>query len=103
MNMFSSGIGGGGFALIRTPEGNISSLDFRETAPGSSYPFMFVKHPMKARVGGLANATPGELAGLFELHSRYGKLNWHDLVMLPSELSKGWKVTKELARRIYVC
>ncbi|TIB47074.1 hypothetical protein E3P80_01911 [Wallemia ichthyophaga] len=100
MNMFSSGIGGGGFALHRTPSGNISSLDFRETAPAAAYPYMFFDSPLHAQIGGLATATPGELAGLQDLHQEHGSMDWYDLVMPAAQLAKGWAVPKELARRL---
>ncbi|TIC14591.1 gamma-glutamyltranspeptidase [Wallemia mellicola] len=102
MNMFSSGIGGGGFLLHRTPEGDISSIDFRETAPGLADPYMFYEHPHSAQIGGLAVGTPGELAGLHALHEQYGSLEWKDLVLPAAELAKGWPVPKELARRIEI-
>jgi gamma-glutamyltranspeptidase/glutathione hydrolase len=34
---FHSDIGGGGFAIIRTPEGEYESLNFRHTAPVRIY------------------------------------------------------------------
>lgn len=100
--MFSSGIGGGGFLLHRTPEGNISSIDFRETAPGLAHQYMFYEDPQAAQVGGLAVGTPGELAGLHALHKQHGSLAWKDLVLPAAELAKGWPVPKELARRLEV-
>lgn len=33
---FHSDLGGGGFAIVRTPEGKYEGLDFRHTAPVSS-------------------------------------------------------------------
>lgn len=102
MNMFSSGIGGGGFALHRTPYGNVSSVNFRETAPAAAHPYMFYNSPLDAQIGGLATATPGELAGLYALYQEHGRMDWYDLVMPAAELAKGWVVPKELARRLNV-
>lgn len=36
-----TGIGGGGFALIRAPNGSYTNVDFRETAPAASSQEMY--------------------------------------------------------------
>lgn len=36
VNSFASGIGGGGFMVVRTKYGDSKSLNFREMAPGAS-------------------------------------------------------------------
>ncbi|SPO25122.1 related to gamma-glutamyltransferase [Ustilago trichophora] len=110
LNMFSSGIGGGGFMLIRNPQPCYSgsqkdcvehtSIDFRETAPAAANKTMYVGRVPKAQFGGLAVGVPGELRGLEEAHKRYGKLPWKRLVEPSIELAKGAKVSKELARRL---
>jgi gamma-glutamyltranspeptidase/glutathione hydrolase/leukotriene-C4 hydrolase len=80
LNAFSSGIGGGGFMVIRVPEGDfrhdldeefkengLVAIDFRETSPAESDKEMYgVKKAgrMAAQVGGLAVGVPGELRGL---------------------------------------
>ncbi|THH02088.1 hypothetical protein EW026_g744 [Hermanssonia centrifuga] len=109
-NMFSSGIGGGGFMTVRLPplQSNLSSIssskvmtiDFREVAPAASREKMYVGQSNKARWGGLAVGVPGELRGLKKAHELWGKLKWSDLVRPNAELAKGWKVSKELERRI---
>ncbi len=85
VNPFASGIGGGGFALWHDAEtGEVVALDFRETAPASAHRDMYVVDgqvdPMASRRGGLAVAVPGEVAGLYALHERYGALPWADVV-----------------------
>jgi gamma-glutamyltranspeptidase/glutathione hydrolase len=62
-----SGIGGGGFILIRLADGTAVAIDARETAPGAASADMYLQpglpeHP--SRVGALAVATPGLLKGL---------------------------------------
>ncbi|PWN29763.1 gamma-glutamyltranspeptidase [Jaminaea rosea] len=109
LNMFSSGIGGGGFALIRAPapEENPSQagtehvvIDFREQAPAAAFEEMFHGATEKAKFGGLAVGVPGELKGLEEIWRRWGKLEWEDLLQPSIQLAKEAKVGKELARRL---
>ncbi|KZT72190.1 gamma-glutamyltranspeptidase [Daedalea quercina L-15889] len=106
LNMFSSGIGGGGFMTIRIPPSSpnasseVYTIDFRETAPAASNNTMFVGEPMKALFGGLSVGVPGELRGLEEAHKRWGSLPWKALVQPSVELAKGWKMQRELAERI---
>ncbi|SOV08995.1 related to gamma-glutamyltransferase [Ustilago sp. UG-2017a] len=116
LNMFSSGIGGGGFMIVRdaTPcfdrsgkggEGGGDcverlTIDFRETAPAAANKTMYVGRVPKAQFGGLAVGVPGELRGLEEAHKRFGKLPWKRLVQPSVELAKGSRVSKELARRL---
>ncbi|KAI0793219.1 gamma-glutamyltranspeptidase [Abortiporus biennis] len=105
-NMFSSGIGGGGFMTIRIPSkepadsSQVYNIDFREVAPALANKTMYVNDPSSARFGGLGVGTPGELRGLQEAHRRWGKLDWKQLVLPSVELAKGWKVPVELGRRI---
>ncbi|TVP67732.1 MAG: gamma-glutamyltransferase [Nodularia sp. (in: Bacteria)] len=83
---FSAGIGGGGFLLMHSGEtGEIKALDFRERAPLKATKDMYLDATGKVRpnasvTGYLAVATPGTVAGLYEVHRRYGKLPWADVV-----------------------
>lgn len=81
VNAFSSGIGGGGFMLVRDAEGDGKFLNFREMAPRNAHKHMFDDDPMKAQIGGLAAAIPGELAGLEEAYKMYGSgvFSWREL------------------------
>ncbi|KAF5393357.1 hypothetical protein D9757_000549 [Collybiopsis confluens] len=105
VNMFSAGIGGGGFLTIRLPPSNSSKsevfvIDFRETAPSLANATMFPPHSNTSIFGGLAVAVPGELRGLSEAHRRWGRLPWKELVQPAAELAREWKVDVELSRRI---
>lgn len=108
LNMFSSGIGGGGFALIRAPHSNGSAsadhitVDFRETAPAAAFEEMYHHRPDLAKVGGLAVGVPGELRGLEEIWKRWGKLPWADVVQPNIDLAKEARVGRELARRLQI-
>lgn len=78
------------------------TVDFRETAPGLANRTMFNEDPSKAAIGGLAVGVPGEVRGLEEAHKRWGSLPWERLVRPSVELAAGWKVGRELAKRINV-
>ena len=85
VNPFASGLGGGGFLLWHDgATGEVTVLDFRETAPAAAHRDMYVADgeviPDASRTGGLAVAVPGELAGWWALHERYGQLPWADVV-----------------------
>ncbi|KAG7449552.1 gamma-glutamyltranspeptidase [Guyanagaster necrorhizus] len=106
VNMFSSGIGGGGFMTVRIPskDANSSSevfdIDFREVAPALSNSSMFSGGSNSSMFGGLSVAVPGELRGLEEAHKRWGTVPWKRLVQPSVDLAAGWQVDKELGRRI---
>ena len=64
---FSSGIGGGGFMLIRLPDGRVKTIDGRETAPAAMVPDSFIENgePLEfddARYSGLSVGAPGTVA-----------------------------------------
>ncbi|KAL0956594.1 hypothetical protein HGRIS_002731 [Hohenbuehelia grisea] len=106
VNMFSSGIGGGGFMTVRIPpktkgsKSEVFTIDFRETAPALSNSSMYIRDPNLSRFGGLSVGVPGELRGLQEAHRRWGTLPWSQLVRPSAELAKGWRVDAELAKRV---
>jgi hypothetical protein len=55
--MYDSGIGGGGFVLVRSKEGAYEFIDFRETAPAAAYEKMFTEETIKLSLrGGLGEA-----------------------------------------------
>jgi gamma-glutamyltranspeptidase/glutathione hydrolase len=77
---FSCGIGGGGFLLLRTAGGAVTSIDHRETAPaamrvdsfwedGAPLPFN------SARYSGLSVGVPGTVAGWARALERYGTIS----------------------------
>src|ERR687895_1270670 len=61
---FSCGIGGGGFMVIRTPDGGITTIDSREEAPAGMKPRSFFENGVvlpfnDARFSGLSPGVPG--------------------------------------------
>lgn len=53
-SMYHSGIGGGGFLLLRSPNGTYEFVDFRETAPAAAFEDMYKGNVNASIYGGLA-------------------------------------------------
>ena len=75
----STGIGGGGFMLIHhAATSKDEAVDFRETAPRMARKDMFLEKGKQVRerslTGALASGTPGLVAGVLEVHQKYGRL-----------------------------
>ncbi|KAI9146030.1 gamma-glutamyltranspeptidase [Paraphysoderma sedebokerense] len=103
INSFSSGIGGGGFMLIRTQKGLVEAIDFRETAPTGSTEEPYLKDPMLAQVGALSVGVPGEIRGFELAHKRHGKLPWKELFKPVVDLNRqGFRATKALVSKLKV-
>jgi gamma-glutamyltranspeptidase / glutathione hydrolase / leukotriene-C4 hydrolase len=102
INSFSSGIGGGGFILVRKPgsEEVLDMIDFRETAPRDILKADIRAQGHESRVGGLAVGVPGEIRGLHEAHRKYGRLPWKELFKENIAMAKGFKATNQLVRRL---
>ena len=99
-------ISGGGFLVYRTASGEVGSLDYREKAPLSAYEKMYLDEngdviPEKSTLGGLAVGVPGTVAGLVEIHSKFGTLPWEDLVKPAIDLAtNGYIVTQKQERSL---
>ena len=52
--MYHSGIGGGGFMLVRGPNGSYEDIDFRETMPAAGFQDMYNNNTNASIHGGLA-------------------------------------------------
>ena len=80
-------IGGGGFMVIRTADGQVRTLDYRETAPGRAARDMYLdsigEPPELSVTGHLSAGVPGSPAGLVEAHRTLGRLAF-DSVILPA-------------------
>lgn len=99
-------IGGGGFAVVRTGSGELASLDFREKAPLSAGRDMYLDSSGDvisgmSRLGHLASGVPGSVAGMWELHQKYGSLPWETLVEPAIKLAgEGFLITELGAHNI---
>lgn len=100
VNPVSSGIGGGGFALVLRPGARQPEiLDFRETAPAAVNRAALDRRPLPPEERGHLVGVPGEVKGLYELVRRYGKKAWPDVVApAESRARRGFAVGKHLAR-----
>jgi gamma-glutamyltranspeptidase/glutathione hydrolase len=100
--MYHSGVGGGGFMLVRSSSGKYEFIDFREMAPTASFQEMYsppLSNANYSLYGGLASGVPGELRGLEHLHTNYGSLPWKQLIEPSIKLARyGFKVTEDLVR-----
>ena len=52
--MYHSGIGGGGFMIVRSSNGSYEFIDFRETAPAAAFQDMYNNNTALSLFGGLA-------------------------------------------------
>lgn len=96
-------IGGGGFMVIRFPDGRATTIDFREKAPAAATPTMFtdstgayssrIHHNSHRSVG-----VPGTVAGFALAHQKYGKARWNTIVGPAAQLADtGFLVPNGLA------
>lgn len=99
-------VGGGGFMVLRQADGFITSLDYREKAPGFASRDMYldeagqVKRGLSEK-GHLSSGVPGSVAGMFEAHKRYGSLPWDKLVQPAIDLANnGFPLTRRLANSL---
>ena len=78
-------IGGGGFMVIRSANGQVTTIDFREKAPSAAFKDMFLDDslnviPGKSWSTSLATGVPGSVSGMWLAHQKFGSVNWADIV-----------------------
>ncbi|MCO6487126.1 MAG: gamma-glutamyltransferase [Phaeodactylibacter sp.] len=100
-------IGGGGFMVIRTGDGEAAALDYREKAPMAASRDMYLDSLGNvidglSTIGHLAAGVPGTVAGLFEAHRRYGRIqDMKELIQPAVELAeKGFRISATEAGRL---
>jgi gamma-glutamyltranspeptidase/glutathione hydrolase len=96
-------IGGGGFMIIRSADGEAHSLDFREKAPLAASRDMYLDPEGNvveglSLQGHLAAGVPGTVAGMVEAHARFGSMPFATLVQPAIDLAKnGFALTEKEA------
>lgn len=96
-------LGGGGFMVIQQASGERTTFDFRERAPGRSTRDMYLDSTgtaiaSKSRDGHLAVGVPGTVAGIFQAHAKYGRLDMQTLIQPAIDLAAhGFAITQREA------
>lgn len=96
-------LGGGGFMLIRSKNGNTTAIDFREMAPAKATRDMFLDDQgnpdsKKSLTSHLASGTPGTVAGFSLALDKYGTMPLNKVVQPAFKLARdGFIVNDELA------
>jgi len=99
-------IGGGGFMVYRMSDGTIGALDYRERAPIKSSRDMYLDDNGNiieglSMIGALSIGVPGTIAGIFEAHERFGKLEIEEIISPVIDLAKnGFVITENQQMRI---
>jgi gamma-glutamyltranspeptidase/glutathione hydrolase len=96
-------IGGGGFMVVRSPNGAVTTFDYREKAPLKSTRAMYMRDGKVdislTNAGYLAPGVPGTVRGLALAHKKFGRLPWRDVVMPAVQLAdEGFVISDGLAR-----
>ncbi len=92
-------IGGGGFMLIRTDDGNTEVIDYREKAPADASRDMYLDRSGNVSEGlstdtHLASGVPGTVDGMIYAHKKYGRLPFKEVIQPAIDLAeKGFPVT----------
>lgn len=95
-------IGGGGFLLARTNQGELIGIDYREAAPGKASRDMYLDKNGNAQAqlsqsGHLASGVPGTVAGLFATLP-YAKLPFRQLIQPAIDIAEhGFVLTERQA------
>ncbi|EDP94937.1 gamma-glutamyltransferase [Kordia algicida OT-1] len=103
---YAGSLGGGGFMVYRMENGEIGTLDFREKAPLLAYEKMYLNEndsiiKGKSTLGAMAVGIPGNIAGIYASHEKYGKLPMSEIIDPVIALAKkGVVVTEKQQQRL---
>ncbi|MCF4174747.1 gamma-glutamyltransferase [Vibrio sp. McD22-P3] len=104
----SSGIGGGSFLVYwDSKKQRLTTYDGRETAPSAANGDLFLDKngkPLKfydAVVGGRSVGTPGTVKLLWDVHQKYGALDWDEVVLpIAQKAEQGFTISERLSMLI---
>lgn len=103
---YAGNLGGGGFLVYRKANGNVGALDYREKAPLSAHKDMYLDSlghviPNMSTKGATGVGVPGTIAGVFEVHKKFGTLPMAQIMAPVIELvEEGVVVTEKQAARL---
>ena len=103
---FAGNLGGGGFMVYRKKNGDVGAIDYREKAPLSAHKDMYLDSlgnviPGKSTLGATAVGVPGTIAGIFEVHEKFGSLPIVEIIEPVLNLvENGVVVTEKQAKRL---
>lgn len=96
-------IGGGGFMVIRLNNGTTTSIDYREKAPSSAHPDIYLDDsgnplPEKSAAGVTSAGVPGSVAGLIYALEKYGSMTLEEVIQPAIDLAlNGFELEYRLA------
>ena len=103
---YAGNIAAGGFAVYRTNEGEIGSLDYREKAPIAADRDMYLDEDGNvikglSTLGILAVGVPGSVDGMVKLHDKFGQTPFRELVQPAINLAQdGFVITQFQADKL---
>ena len=103
---YAGNIAGGGFMVYRKANGQVGALDYREKAPILSKKYMYLDKngeiiPNLSVNGALSIAVPATIAGIFEVHKKFGTLSITTIMKPAIALAKkGVIVTEKQEKQI---
>jgi gamma-glutamyltranspeptidase/glutathione hydrolase len=97
---FAGNLGGGGFMVYRTNEGEKGALDYREKAPLAASRNMYLDKQGEvienmSLLGPHAIGVPGTISGLFAVHEKLGSLPFEQLIQPAIKLAKDGYILTE--------
>ena len=103
---FAGNLGGGGFMVYRLNNGDVGALDYREKAPLAAHKDMYLDSldnviPGMSTIGATGVAVPGTIAGIFEVHEKFGSLPMEEIIApVIALVDNGVEVTEKQAKRL---
>jgi gamma-glutamyltranspeptidase/glutathione hydrolase len=103
---YAGNLGGGGFMVYRKNNGEVGAIDYREKAPLAASKNMYLDSlenviPGMSTKGATAVGVPGTIAGIFEVHEKFGSLSIEDIFEpVIALVEKGVVVTEKQAQRL---